>query len=125
MPRKHTPKPTTGRPLNEAEPATSIIVLRVQPSRKAGYVKAAAPGTLSAWALRNLDAAAADAAATYKAQILERAVGRWETITTGAQSNCHTAIERWSGEEIHDDLNCETGVLLEGGAFKARIVPAD
>lgn len=40
------------------EPASSVIVLRVQPSRKAAYVKAAAPGTLSAWALRNLDAAA-------------------------------------------------------------------
>ncbi len=42
----------------EQDRATSVIVLRVQPGRKAAYVKAAAPGTLSAWALRNLDAAA-------------------------------------------------------------------
>ncbi len=39
------------------EPATSTIVLRVTPSRKAAYVRAAHPRTLSAWMFEQCDKA--------------------------------------------------------------------
>lgn len=46
-----------GRPPADGQPATSTIVLRVTPSRKADYVRAARPGTLSAWICEVLDRA--------------------------------------------------------------------
>lgn len=46
-----------GRPPDDGQPATSTIVLRVTPSRKGDYVRAARPGTLSAWIFDVLDKA--------------------------------------------------------------------
>jgi len=42
----------------DAEPQTSFLYLRVTPTRKGAYVRAAQPGKLTDWATHHLDKAA-------------------------------------------------------------------
>lgn len=55
---KSPKKDPRGRKTASDEPADSVIVLRLPRAKKASYVRASRPGTLTAWCLAKLDEAA-------------------------------------------------------------------